>query len=132
MSDDEGGMDGGDDENILEDTVEEHEEYEDEMKAAAAEDAAGAGDQDYDPNAPAVDLISSQSNLPLSSSQAQILASIPSLPNPPQAVPPDQRTTTAYLTKYERARLLGTRALQISLGAPVLVDLGDSVDPLEI
>jgi DNA-directed RNA polymerase I, II, and III subunit RPABC2 len=28
-------------------------------------------------------------------------------------VPNDQRTTTPYLTKYERARVLGTRALQI-------------------
>lgn len=27
--------------------------------------------------------------------------------------------TTPYLTKYEKARVLGTRALQISLGAPV-------------
>lgn len=28
-------------------------------------------------------------------------------------VPNDERTTTPYLTKYERARVLGTRALQI-------------------
>ena len=28
-------------------------------------------------------------------------------------IPNDQRTTTPYLTKYERARVLGTRALQI-------------------
>lgn len=28
-------------------------------------------------------------------------------------VPNDKRTTTPYLTKYERARVLGTRALQI-------------------
>ena len=30
-------------------------------------------------------------------------------------VPPDQRTTTPYLTKYEKARVVGTRALQIRL-----------------
>ena len=48
------------------------------------------------------------------------------------SVPPAERTTTPYLTKYERARILGTRALQISLGAPVLVELGGEVDPLEI
>jgi DNA-directed RNA polymerase I, II, and III subunit RPABC2 len=30
-----------------------------------------------------------------------------------------QRITTRYLTKYERARVLGTRALQISMNAPV-------------
>lgn len=28
-------------------------------------------------------------------------------------VPNDQRTTTPYMTKYEKARILGTRALQI-------------------
>lgn len=28
-------------------------------------------------------------------------------------IPDDQRTTTPYMTKYERARILGTRALQI-------------------
>lgn len=33
-------------------------------------------------------------------------------------VPNDQRTTTPYLTKYERARVLGTRALQIRWVAP--------------
>lgn len=30
-----------------------------------------------------------------------------------RAVPKDQRSTTPYMTKYERARILGTRALQI-------------------
>ena len=34
-----------------------------------------------------------------------------------------ERITTRYLTKYERARVLGTRALQISMNAPVMVDL---------
>lgn len=28
-------------------------------------------------------------------------------------IPNDKRTTTPYMTKYERARVLGTRALQI-------------------
>lgn len=28
-------------------------------------------------------------------------------------IPTDKRTTTPYMTKYERARVLGTRALQI-------------------
>jgi len=50
----------------------------------------------------------------------------------PQAIPKDKRTTTPYLTKYERARLLGTRALQISMNAPVMVDLQGESDPLEI
>merc|ERR1711998_673424 len=47
-------------------------------------------------------------------------------------VAPAKRTTTKYMTKYERARILGTRALQISMGAPVLVDLRGETDPLEI
>lgn len=48
------------------------------------------------------------------------------------AVPKDKRKTTPYMTKYERARLLGTRALQISMNAPVLVDLEGETDPLQI
>ncbi|EME27727.1 DNA-directed RNA polymerases I, II, and III subunit RPABC2 [Galdieria sulphuraria] len=43
-----------------------------------------------------------------------------------------KRITTRFLTKYERAKILGTRALQISLGAPVMVDLEGETDPLEI
>jgi len=42
------------------------------------------------------------------------------------------KRTTKYLTKYERARLLGTRALQISQNAPIMVDLEGETDPLEI
>lgn len=34
------------------------------------------------------------------------------------------RVTTPYLTKYERARILGTRAVQISFSAPIFVDKG--------
>lgn len=44
----------------------------------------------------------------------------------------EDRITTRYLTKYERARVLGTRALQISMNAPVLVDLDGETDPLKI
>ncbi|PRQ77353.1 RNA polymerase, subunit omega/K/RPB6 [Rhodotorula toruloides] len=43
-----------------------------------------------------------------------------------------ERVTTPYMTKYERARILGTRALQISMNAPVLVPLDKETDPLEI
>lgn len=42
------------------------------------------------------------------------------------------RITTRYLTKYEKARVIGTRALQISMNAPVLVELEGESDPLEI
>ncbi|GFR44812.1 hypothetical protein Agub_g6148 [Astrephomene gubernaculifera] len=45
---------------------------------------------------------------------------------------PRQRITTRYMTKYEKARVLGTRALQISMNAPVMVELSGETDPLEI
>merc|ERR1719472_675349 len=48
------------------------------------------------------------------------------------AVDKSKRATTRYMTKYERARVLGTRALQISMGAPVMVVLAGETDPLEI
>lgn len=40
-----------------------------------------------------------------------------------KAIPKSERTTTLYLTKYERARALGTRAIQISCGAPIMINL---------
>lgn len=44
-----------------------------------------------------------------------------------------ERITTRYLTKYERARILGARALQISKNAPILVEFDKSIwDPLKI
>ena len=49
-----------------------------------------------------------------------------------QAVPNDKRTTTPFMTKYERARVLGTRALQISMCAPIMVELENETDPLQI
>ncbi len=42
------------------------------------------------------------------------------------------------LTKYERARLVGARALQIAMGAPLLLDLNEedlekiNYNPIEI
>ncbi|MFH1722084.1 MAG: DNA-directed RNA polymerase subunit K [Candidatus Altiarchaeota archaeon] len=36
-------------------------------------------------------------------------------------------------TRYERARLIGARALQIKMGAPVLIkDIGELTRPLDI
>ena len=49
-----------------------------------------------------------------------------------QAVALEDRITTPYMTKYERARILGTRALQISMNAPVMVELEGETDPLQI
>jgi DNA-directed RNA polymerase I, II, and III subunit RPABC2 len=36
------------------------------------------------------------------------------------------------LTKYEKARVLGTRALQISMNSPIMIDPKGEVDPLKI
>lgn len=44
----------------------------------------------------------------------------------------DKRNTMPFLTKYEKARILGARALQISMGAPVLIELEGETDALDI
>ena len=36
------------------------------------------------------------------------------------------------MTRYEKTRLLGTRRQQISMGAPVMVDVKGETDPLRI
>jgi len=36
------------------------------------------------------------------------------------------------LTRFEVARLVGARSLQISLGAPVLIEKGDVLNPIEL
>ena len=39
----------------------------------------------------------------------------------------------ARFTRFEKARIIGARALQISLGAPILVETPEKmIDPLEI
>lgn len=44
----------------------------------------------------------------------------------------DKRITLPKLTKYERVRLIGTRAKQISLGAKVMVKNTKGLNPIEI
>ncbi|KAL1326900.1 hypothetical protein HN51_037026 [Arachis hypogaea] len=44
----------------------------------------------------------------------------------------DEKMKKPQMTKYERAKILGTRALQISMDAPVMVPLNGETDPLEI
>ena len=43
-----------------------------------------------------------------------------------------ERTTTPFLTKYEKARIIGARALQISKNAPILVNTDNETDPILI
>ena len=48
-------------------------------------------------------------------------------------VPDDQRITSSFMTKYEKARVLGTRALQISKNAPLMiVPLPGECDPYKL
>jgi DNA-directed RNA polymerase subunit K len=55
-----------------------------------------------------------------------------------ERVPVNNRTAArspepASYTRFERARILGARALQVSLGAPILIDVPSTlVDPVEI
>jgi DNA-directed RNA polymerase subunit K len=72
---------------------------------------------------------------------------VPQVPDPLTAaaglaaserVPVNDRTPTRSpepegYTRFERARILGARALQVSLGAPILIDVPATlVDPVEI
>ncbi|CAI2384701.1 unnamed protein product [Moneuplotes crassus] len=47
-------------------------------------------------------------------------------------IPDSERTTQPTLTKFEKARVLGARALQISKNAPIFVDPGDEIDEYKI
>lgn len=47
-------------------------------------------------------------------------------------VPSNKRSTSRYMTKYEKARLLGMRALRISNGAKAKIDVHGETDPLVI
>ena len=50
-----------------------------------------------------------------------------------ERAPPSAGPGSIGLTRFERARILGARALQVSLGAPILIDVpSDLVDPVEI
>ncbi len=40
--------------------------------------------------------------------------------------------STNRMTKYEKARILGTRAMQISASSPILVPIGNETDSLRI
>lgn len=44
----------------------------------------------------------------------------------------DQKNNVEKYTRYERARIIGARALQISMGAPVLIKDISTVEPIEV
>ena len=50
-----------------------------------------------------------------------------------KAIEKKDRQTAPYITKFERARVLGARALQLSYGAPPTIAMPPGVtDPLEM
>jgi DNA-directed RNA polymerase I, II, and III subunit RPABC2 len=58
---------------------------------------------------------------------------IPAEGEVPKEQPLKDRVTTRFLTKYEKARIIGARALQISKNAPIMVDIEQGEwDPLKI
>jgi DNA-directed RNA polymerase subunit K len=43
------------------------------------------------------------------------------------------KATSSEFSRFERARILGARALQVSLGAPILIEIpAGLIDPVEI
>lgn len=51
----------------------------------------------------------------------------------PKEIKTAERITKPVMNKYEKAKILGTRASQISRNAPVFVEIGEGmIDPLEI
>ena len=48
------------------------------------------------------------------------------------SIPKEERITTKFLTKYEKTRLLGTRALQLSMNAKTTLENIQETDCLKI
>ncbi|KAL5117766.1 subunit common to RNA polymerases I, II, and III [Pleosporales sp. CAS-2024a] len=119
---------GGGDAGYDDGAVEFDEEMEPDVFEDNDDDAAGGQDQDAQDQ---------DDNIVVSGDAAAATAAKDKVKNTVEnekdrKVAPENRTTTPYMTKYERARVLGTRALQISGNAPVLIDVEGMTDPLQI
>ena len=42
------------------------------------------------------------------------------------------KVTEIKFTRFEKARLIGARALQLSMGAKPMIEISDSLDPIDI
>ncbi len=108
-------------------------EYEDDYDVVGDDDDLLLNDADIDDNMnpdQVVDALLSadqQNNLIVSGSHTKTEAGDAA---PRESTGP--RRTSPYMTKYERARIIGSRALQISLNAPVMVDTEGETDPMAI
>ena len=83
------------------------------------DDAGVAGVGDAEPMSSVLDA----DGLPVTGAGAGAGAGAAAPSGKGKAVEPSQRVTTRYMTKYERARLLGTRALQLRLVADATISL---------
>ena len=132
MSDDEGGMggDGGgyDNEGGVFDTND-HDEDEHDADEMDGGERGGGGDNNDDDVDDGLDVTGDRDDED-GTGRTKSIVTIGEGDN--GSIAASQRITTKYLTKYERSRVLGTRALQISMNAPVMVDLDGETDPLRI
>lgn len=120
------GMDEENEDNILEE--EQYLENYDDPNDEAATKRADAADADPDNIVASGD--GANADVDAAQKRAKELNTVKGIKS--KRIANDKRTTTPYMTKYERARVLGTRALQISNNAPVLVDVEGETDPLQI
>ncbi len=44
----------------------------------------------------------------------------------------NDKITSKFMSKYERTRILGVRATQLSMNAPSMIDVDGIIDPLKI
>ncbi|KAK2070379.1 hypothetical protein P8C59_004877 [Phyllachora maydis] len=126
--DDGGGRDLGDNEPAFEDEIEEF--YEPEHDDADEQIGREGEGVDGDENNQVIE--SGDPNAAANHGRGVGARSASAPSRKDKKIPNEKRTTTPFMTKYERARILGTRALQISMNAPVLVDLEGETDPLQI
>lgn len=129
-SGDEGGEGGGREkfEGAIDDEIEEEEQ----LAPEELEEEEAAGEEEEEKEGTIEQEAATTSAASTSAMATTASASAPAEDAPIVPKPMSSRRTTRYLTKYERARLLGTRALQISQCAPIMVELDGETDPLEI
>lgn len=125
-------MDEVDNDDALDNGAEVEDEDEKDDKEDDDDEVASKGDGDEDcmyqftknKNIDADDIVTEEDNF---DDEEDIIAN-----KNASIVPPDQRTTKPFLFKYERVRLLGDRARQLSLGAKPMLTGVTTIDPKEL
>jgi DNA-directed RNA polymerase I, II, and III subunit RPABC2 len=106
-----------------------------------SDDEYGGGDDDVDVEYSDVDLDEfNEGDLEMEKDEDEIdliepgeEVPVKGVKEPHQPYHGKERITTKFLTKYEKARIIGARALQISKNAPIMVEIEPGEwDPLKI